>query len=73
VISQELSDKEVGPEGKGKSMEDGGYELFSVSSICGVNVSCVPNFCIVVFQHLLSLSFLFPRRVLQYLKLQVII
>jgi hypothetical protein len=26
VISQELSEKEDGPEGKGKSVEDGGYE-----------------------------------------------
>jgi hypothetical protein len=53
VISQELSEKEVGPEGKGKSVEDGGYEQFSVGGICGVNVSRVPNFCVVFFQHLL--------------------
>jgi hypothetical protein len=54
VISQELSEKEVGPEGTGKSAEDGGYEQFSVGGICGVNVCCVPNFCVVVFQHLFS-------------------
>ena len=49
MICWELSEKEVGPERKGKSVEDGGYEQFSVGGICRVYVYCVPDFCVVVF------------------------
>ena len=35
-------------------MEDGGYEQFSVGGICRVYVYCVPDFCVLVFQYLLS-------------------
>ena len=45
---------EVGPEGKGKPVEDGVYEQLSVGGICRVNVYCVPDFYIIILQNLLS-------------------
>ena len=44
MICLELSEKEVGSERKGKSVEDGGYEQFCVGGICRVYVYCVPDF-----------------------------
>ena len=54
VICSELRKNVVGPEGKGESVEDGGYEEFSVRCICGIYVFCIPYFDVILFQYLLS-------------------
>jgi len=49
-----MCEYEFGPEGKGESVEDGGYKQFSVGCIYGVYICCILNFYVMLFQYLLS-------------------
>jgi hypothetical protein len=40
-----------------REREDGGYEEFSVSCVCGVYVCCIPYVDVILFQYLLSSTY----------------
>ena len=46
MVCWELCEDVIWPEGEGHSVEDGGNEWFGVGGFFGVNICCIPDFCV---------------------------
>jgi len=54
-------ENEFGPEGKGATVGDGGYEQFRLGCICGAYIRCVPDFYVSLRMFIFSIISCFCR------------